>query len=308
MDTGDVFVDSFAGACAPGCSPWSAGIEFTLVKPHFEDNVAFSNMSSNGTSFENFTDIQFNYDTELAPRVWLERMGGGNLGFRVVYWQFDHEAATAAGSPDANGFGRITHPGFGDVDLSTTIPNSVYTADSSLNAYTIDFEGTKYLSRGIWNITTSAGLRFAEVEQFYRSSLLSAQGQTQGTINYSHVVEGVGPTLALRTQRPFSPRLSLFATGRASLLFGDGTSSLNAIEDQDLAASFTTTRTTTRNDVLPVGEVQVGFQVLPAMYGPWQPYVHVAMEGQLWSGAGNASGESGNLGFYGLNVALGFDW
>jgi hypothetical protein len=91
-------------------------------------------------------------------------------------------------------------------------------------------------------------------------------------------------------------------------LFGDSTSRLNAIEDQDLDAQLTTVRTTSRDDLLPVGDVQVGLQWTPASYGVWNPYLHVAMEGQFWGGAGNASSETGNLGFYGFNFALGMDW
>ncbi|MCA9262993.1 MAG: hypothetical protein KDA60_04070 [Planctomycetales bacterium] len=296
-----------AGSCAT-CNRWSAGVEFTLLKPHFEGNPAFTVMTSDGVTGENYTDSEFGYDTEFSPRVWIETLSQESLGFRVVYWQFDHAASNATVSPDANGFGRIDHPAFGDVDLSTTIPNSVYSADSDVNAYTIDMEGTKSFACGAWAVTASGGLRFGEIDQTYRSVLTDAQGQTQGTINYDHRIQGVGPTISVRTQRPFSRYLSLFATGRGSLLYGDSDSSLLAIEDQNLDNSFTTRRTTSRNDVLPIGDIQVGFQVTPSAWGVWQPYVHVAMEGQVWSGAGNASSEEGNLGFYGLNVALGFDW
>jgi hypothetical protein len=154
----------------------------------------------------------------------------------------------------------------------------------------------------------SAGLRFAEAEQGYRGTLRNAAGAAQGEINYNHLVHGIGPTLSLRTQRPFTPQLALFGFARGSLLYGNGESTLNAVQDQDLDTALTTNSSSTRDDLLPIGELQAGLQWTPPCPGIWHPYFHLALEGQLWGGAGNASSEQGNLGFFGFNVALGMDW
>ncbi len=81
-----------------------------------------------------------------------------------------------------------------------------------------------------------------------------------------------------------------------------------AVEDEDLANAFTTRRNTSRDDLLPISELQVGLQWMPTTGAIWHPYFHLAFESQLWNGTGNASSEDGNLGFYGLNVAVGLDW
>jgi hypothetical protein len=287
---------------------WSAGVEFTLVKPHLEGNVAFTTSDSDDVTFETLTDTEFNYDTELAPRVWIEFVRGGGLGMRVVYWQFDYAAANASGSPPANGFGAIIPPTFGEIDLVTTTPDSVYSATSALNAYTIDVEGTKSWGGGMWCAVASTGIRFGEMEQNYNSTLQNAQNLQQGTINYRHKIQGVGPTVGLRVQRPFLPRFALFGVARGSLLFGDADSTLLAVEDQDVTNAFTTRRTTSRDDLLPISEMQVGLQWTPNAGVVWHPYFHLAFESQLWNGAGNATTEDGNLGFYGLNLAVGLDW
>jgi hypothetical protein len=302
------------GLCgAPLCdscdgSMISAGVEFTFLKPHFESNLAFSTLQSDGATFENFSDTEFDYETQLAPRVWVEILQMGTLGFRASYWQFDHSSRVATGSPPSNGFGRISPPSFGDVDLSTSTPGSVFTAQSALNAYNIDLEGTKSFDCGLWGWMATGGLRYAESEQSYNGVLVNADGDTQGTVNFRNRIQGIGPTISIRTQRPFTSQLSLFGFARGALLFGDGVSALDSVEDQDLDNQLTTQSLSERDDLLPVGEMQVGFQWTPPTCGAWYPYVHVAMEGQLWNGAGNASSESGNLGFYGLNVALGMDW
>ncbi len=300
---------TYDGFCDEGCGPrFSLGVDFTFLKPHFENNVAFTTLDSDGATTETFTDSEFNYDTELAPRVWLEMLQCGNMGLRASWWQFDNAAAVASGSPPANGFGRISTPMFGSVDLSTTVPNSTYTARSNLKANNVDLEGTTAFNCGDWGWMATAGLRYATMEQTYNSSLTNQANATQGTINYFHELRGIGPTVSARTQRPLTGQLSLFGLARGSLLFGDSTSQLNAVEDQDLDAQLTTVQSTSRDDLLPVGDVQVGLQWTPVSYGVWNPYLHVALEGQFWGGAGNASSETGNLGFYGFNFALGMDW
>jgi hypothetical protein len=287
---------------------WSAGFQFTFVKPHFDTNPAFTIMESDGDTFESFTEIDFDYDTELTPRVWIEVLQCESLGLRVSYWQFDNSAATASASPPANGFGRIIPPTFGDVDLSTSIPNSMYTANTSLNAYNVDIEATHSFDCGAWGWLAGAGLRFADISQSYVSQLVDPQGNTQGTIDFGHRVQGIGPILSARTQRPFTPQFALFGIARGALLFGDSDSSLMAVEDQDLDSELTTSQVTMRDDLLPIGELQVGLQWTPPCVCGWYPYLHLAMEGQVWPGAGNASSEEGSVGFYGFNVALGVDW
>ena len=258
-------------------------------------------------SAENFSDTQFDYSQELAPRVWVEVLGSDALGMRAIYWQFDHAAGTAVGQPPANGFGSIIPPDFGNIDLSTTVPGSQFTANSDINAYTIDLELTKAMNWGRCGFLTAFGLRYAEIQQSYTGELQNEMNVTQGTVNFRHSVNGIGPTLAMRSERPLTRQLGLFGTARGAVLFGDGDTLLTAVEDLDLDDQLTTTQTTTRDDLLPIGELQCGIQWTPGCIGVWHPYLHVALEGQVWGGVGDASSEDGNLGFFGFNVALGFD-
>ena len=151
-------------------------------------------------------------------------------------------------------------------------------------------------------------MRVAEVEQTYAATLTNAAGDQQGNLQFLHQTEGFGPTISLRTQRPFGNQFALFGMARGSLLFGDGSMSLIAVEDEDLANQLMTNMSSIRDDILPIGEVQVGLQWTPANCGAYFPYMHLALEGQLWQGVGNSSSEDGNLGFFGFNFAMGFDW
>ena len=316
---GDTFCDSECGGCGPSdlgimtsnllaVPRWSAGVEFTLLRPHFESNPAFTTLVSDGDTTNDFTQTEFQFDRELSPRVWVEALSHERFGVRATWWNFDHSAETAIGIPDANGFGEISHPPFGTVDISTTIPDSQLTANHELNATTVDIEATKALQVGCAGWLTGFGFRFADLEQSYNAVTQDENGVTTGTIDYLHQIEGFGPTISIRTSRPFTNQLSIFGAARGSLIFGDGESQLTAVEDVDIDDSLTTTETLSRDDLLPIGELQLGLQWTPPAYGVWIPYLHFAMEGQVWSGAGNASSEDHNLGFFGFNVAVGIDF
>ena len=299
---------SFVSSLCLGVPKWSAGFEFTLLRPHFENNPAFTILESDGDTSNSLTQTQFQFDRELAPRVWIEALSNDRFGVRAIWWNFDHSSDTMVGAPPGNGFGEVSPPLFGTVDLSTTVPGSRFTASHDLRATTIDLEATKSLQVGQMGWLTGFGFRYGEIVQRYNGSLENENNVQTGTIDYSHQVEGFGPTLSVRSQRPWSSQLMLFGIARGSLLFGTGESQLTAVEDLNLDDRLTTTESLSRNDLIPIGELQLGVQWTPPACGALRPYMHVAMESQLWGGAGNASSEDENLGFFGYNIALGFDF
>jgi hypothetical protein len=290
--------------CGSSRQGWTAGFEAVFVKPRFDDNVAFTVMESDGASFENFTDHEFDYDLAVSPRVWLGYEAATGLGLRMQYWQFDQDANDAVASPPANGFGRITHPTFGLVDITTTIPTNSFSAASTLNVYAIDLEGTKRADFDSWWLVASGGLRYASTEQSYLAQLRNAAGNLRGEVDFQQQLEGVGPTVSLYAARNLFGNVAVFGMARGSLLYGDGETSLRAGEDLDLQQPFLTRRDTSREDLLPVGEMQLGVEWSPSWSG-WQPFVRSALEGQVWDGVGNAVSEDGSLGFFGFTLGVG---
>ena len=286
-------------------SAYSVGFEFTFLKPRFENNPAFTTMDSDGASFEDFNDTEFDYDLELAPRLWIEHACDNGLGLRALYWQFDHSPGSAVDSPPANGFGRIDNPPFGTVDISSTIPTDTYLATSDLNAFTIDLEATKITDFCSWSLGLSGGLRYAEVEQSYFAELRDAAGTARGRIDFDHRISGVGPTISLHASRTCFYDVIFFGMARGSLLYGDGESRLAAGEDLDLANPFFTNQVSQREDLLPIGEMQIGIDWSPPVRSAYQPFMSLALEAQFWNGVGNATSEDGNLGFFGFKVGLG---
>ena len=116
---------------------------------------------------------------------------------------------------------------------------------------------------------------------------------------------GAAGTIFAETRRALgSSGLSLFASGRASLLYGDR--KYQAIDHQ--FGAFADSARTVDDTTLRIGEVQIG--------GIWSTdfscgasaFAQVAGEAQIWDGAGNSSQPSGDdLGLMGFNVTFGVE-
>jgi len=193
---------SGSGACYR--AGWYSGVEAVYVKPYFEEGVAASP----------------SYDFEVSPRVWLGYQTSSGLGWRVRYWQFDHDANPVVDPLD----GLERH---------------------SLQAQVLDLDVTQFLSFGGFEMTASGGVRYAR----FKADSFDA---TNGTMNTDF--EGIGPTLALDMRRPLGNRLSLIANGRTSVLFGD--TRLQRADDPVFGA-FTVTKD---DDLVCSLETQVGFE------------------------------------------------
>ncbi len=289
---------------------WYAGFEATFLQPRFADNTAFTVMESDGSSFENFSDTEFDYGLEFAPRVFVGLKFCDGVGFQATWWQFGHDPDALSAQPPANGFGEISSPQFGDFDISTTIPGDTFSAASGLDAYTIDLEVTTCGGFSSWLIGVSGGVRYASLEQRYFAQTADSNADLLEQIDFQHTNEGFGPTISLSGSLPVNGQIDLFCKGRGSLLFGDATSRLNAGEDLDLSTPFTTSKNSSRSSLLPIAELQLGLRWRGAQhrYGVWQPFATVGMEAQHWSEVGDVAGEVGDLGFFGLVTSVGASW
>ena len=302
--------DCIGDCCSPVSKSFYVGFEATFVKPRFEDNSAFTVMTSDGALFETFNEIEFDYDMDFTPRVFVGWQNCDGLGLRATWWQFDHAAADLSANPPANGFGEVALPPFGDVDISSNIATDTFSAASDLNAYTLDLEATKQTSFSSWNLGVGGGIRYASAEQHYFAQVRETGNVLRDQVDFQHSIEGIGPTISIDAYRPWSHQLGTFCKARGSVLFGDGESRLSAGEDLDLANSFTTTRNTSRDDLLSIAEIQVGvrWQASQNRRRVVKPFLTSAFEGQIWNGAGNATSEDGNLGFVGISAGGGLNW
>lgn len=298
------------GSCQLAPQRWYTGFEATFVKPYFGNNVAFTTTDNSGTN-STISETDFDYDLEFSPRVFLGwNRDCDDVGFRATWWQFDHSASTAETNPPVSGLGNVALPEFGGVTIESVTPTDVITADSSLNAYTIDLEATKTTNFCSWQFGMSGGFRYAYLEQGYLGLLSDDSLNALDQVDFSHSIEGFGPTIGFEAFRPYGCQSGVFCKARGSLLFGDSKSSLIADQDLSLTTPSRVTQTTASDDILSICELQVGYrwQADPCRCRGVQPFLSIAMEGQLWDGAGNASTQDTAMGFFGFNSAIGLNW
>jgi len=303
-------------AAAGGCY---AGFEATFLKPHYQDNPGvMENVQSTFTGEnrnEVFTD-DFSFDTEFAPRIFAGWENCCGVGVRVTWWDFGGDGTVDPISPVAVATpvtsASVATPTFGGFSaLGTGSSLDTLTTATWLDAYTIDIEGTKSTTFCCWDLGVSCGLRYAEIEQSTTASLSNATIDPAAQLSYRQSLDGIGPTLALSAHRPIGAQIGVFGKARGSILFGDGESQLQSTSFGTGGASNNTTfLQTNRDDVLSILELQIGcmWKGDPGAYSTFVPFATVALEGQLWQGAGNASSEDGSMGFFGLNSGMGVRW
>jgi hypothetical protein len=293
-------------------SPWQCygGFEATFLKPHFGSNNAYT-VTNNTANTSSSAVTDFKYDLEFSPRVFVGwNRDCDDLGFRATWWHFDHSANAATGNPPSNGLGELTPPSFGDVDLSSNVPTDSFTATTGVNAYTLDIEATKATQFRAWQFGVGGGFRYARIEQDYVGVLSDSGDDVLSNVAYEQSIQGFGPTFSLEAFRTVNCDSGLFAKARGSVLFGDSKSRMVAGEDLSLTTPFITNATTASDDILTICELQVGYrwQAPASSCRLIRPFGSVALEGQMWDGAGNASSQDGNMGFFGFNSAVGINW
>ena len=313
---------SVCGGAAGGCY---VGFEATFLKPHYERNIAFNEDETVDTGNTNTSQVDFfadnyEYNTEFSPRVFVGWENCCGVGVRATWWQFDHGADLINVRPIATS--NIATPVFGE--STATSPNNVgrglailadptqaLSLQTGIDAYSIDIEGTKATNFCCWDLGVGCGIRYARVEHSTRGTTVDDQDGQIGDLAYRQSLEGIGPTISLYAFRPLSCQCGVFGRARGSLLFGDGDSSLTTtLTDVAAGATGTFNEAVTRDDVLPIFEMQVGWQWQGAtpVYATYVPFATIALEGQFWHGAGNASSEDGSLGFFGVTSGMGVRW
>jgi hypothetical protein len=312
---GDCCGDTCGGCdacCQESCCAhefcFAAGYAFVFLKPHFENDIAFTT-TTQVTGGQQIGETGFDYDLEVTPRVWLEICKPTQLGFRVTYWQFDH----ASPRRDAEvGAGQVVQPpndfavplGADPIAFAATT-GDFFRAQADLKIDVLDFEGTKWTDFCSWQFGTTGGLRYAALRHSYDVEIFNDDDELEDLLDSSHRFDGIGPTFSVEARRPMGC-LTWFSMGRGSLLYGNGKRSFRALDTiTPGGVGLTTTSLHRRNDVVTAAELQVGLEWCNQCCSGKRFFCRTAMEGQVWQGFGNASEEDGDLGLFGFHVALG---
>lgn len=205
-----------AAACRPA-SCWSGGIDLLWMRPRFDQNVAFIIDPPIGNR-----SVPFDYDSSLAPRVWLGWERDCGSGVRAGYFRFDDVAETerATAIPGATpvyvfvygASGNLTRNAYGD--LGETL-----VANHSLRIESLDLEFTKRFAWGTLQGIAGVGLRWAELEQHMRTDGFQAGGILEEAVTNDLMLAGIGPTVSLDiSNRLWGTPLGWYGRGRGAFL------------------------------------------------------------------------------------------
>ncbi len=237
-----------SGCCDPCCRPSGviAGAEATFLKPHFS--------AGSGA----FDDFDWNY--EIAPRIWAGYQGSDGLGYRIRYWEFDHRQRDPDG---AN--------------------NDAQTVDT----YIIDLEMVDSMSLGCyWDASVFGGFRYLEFGH-ERVLLNDAGGLVDGQ---AYGNSSLGLTLGGELRRCIGNGLAGYGNVRMSVLMGDEkefvvTNGAFVQRDEEL------------DNIYYIWEAQTGVQWTRELQDNGYLFARAGVEVQIWdnmagSGAGalNAAG------------------
>lgn len=313
----------------PAASICLKGLEFGggvyVLYPHWETNPAFTvTREINGVT--QIRQEDFKYNTDFTPVGWVSYTTGSGLGVRARGWRFDQTASTFILND-----GSATYSSAAPLGLQnqSTTNGDQLRYDSTLKINVVDLEAINDLNLGLWALKFGGGLRYAHMSQSYTHTEVPVTSLVDA-ISSGHQFRGIGPTFSVEVRRQLGMGglgtfglgggpigVSLYGSGRGSLLFGTGKQDAFQVANGDL----TTLASTSRDDLLPVAELEIGAEFSKQMgHARW--FVQAALVGQVWFGAGNAannelipvnvdpevSDNSANLGLFGGKLVVGVEF
>jgi major outer membrane protein len=272
--------------CEPVRSGWFAGADYRLIRTHFSEAVAFATLTGGiGPQGPDLrvaaSELRFDYRSSFA--IFAGYHINDYSDVRFSYWHLD--TSTGVTGAAASPFQAIVDP-FGNIaPFGTTIDT---TASVKLNVY--DLEYLRRIEDPTWptSVLYSAGLRFANVNQFYDSTIL-AGGNVASDGLFRVNWFGVGPYASLtgRIWAGSARRFSMFAKAGAALLVGKN----DITTDVSVTGGFTGGQTASRILVVPVLESELGASWQPSdrwqLSAGWlvQAWFDLGVSGGTFSGA-----------------------
>jgi hypothetical protein len=280
----------------------SAGASIFFAKPHMKESFQANILDvTTGTS----QLIPLDYDYQASPRLWVAYQGSNDLGLRLGYWKFDHQAnqfsqaATATQFPSANAT-TVIFP----ATITTAAPGEVLLVDNSLKVQTIDLEGTVPIQLGSVQLQGTAGIRYASMRQSFNASA-SGVFPTR-TLSSIRSFEGTGLTVGLEAQKSISSNFSLIGDVQGSLLFGEKTLARSVVGDVTPNSPPPNVLLNNADEVSGIFELGLGIQWNVPVTDQADFFLQGKYENSLWTAAGFPTLTF--LGFDGFSATAGLVW
>ncbi len=342
--------DPFApGLCATPCSPaggslidqlrpgFTAGASLYLLQPYMPNNVAFATTTGLGTPGPATTATDFNWSFKPAFDIWAGINLGDGFGIRARWFHLDGSSETmfASNGPGTTTTGIAPSPNlptlpggatFGSPGLllNSGVGKDLLSFTSSLRIDAVDGEATYDWQTDRWAFQVGGGGRYLTMSQSYNAKLINNphDGVTLETqnLNYIHNFSGGGTTIDfLALMRVGQTNLSLYASGRESLLVGKSTEQINYVQVVDDPRGLTNggafpfhsmnnpSSSNSTYNLLSVTEIELGLEY-GRNWGRTHCFVRAGVVNQVYFGAGSASRMDGDLGLFGGRFVVGLNY
>jgi hypothetical protein len=271
--------------CCPTRYPgFYAGGEITALRP-FVGGTCLDTPCFLESALSVQDKVLPDFDTYVAPRLWLGYTSCSGVGCRVRWWRMDLNASDSIDFTDA------------------TQNRFVGDTSASLDVQVLDFEVTDtFTVAGKWDVLASGGVRYVDFDWSKTTEGVLSIGSTDFQ-DFSHDgigFEGVGPTAAIEARRPWFHRLGLFANVRGSLMFGK----MNVLTISETIPPF-------RADIFEQGdlggmvrsiwEAQLGVDCTHELWRGTYLTTRVAGEAQYWS---SMLANNNDIGFVGMTASV----
>jgi hypothetical protein len=302
------------------CPTWFASTEFLFLGVDAGTNgsgsIAIDDAGTGAVDVAGVGGAGYD-DFTYAPRLALGRHLGELWSVAGRFWYLsDFDSEGSAFAPPISNIGAAS--------------------DQHVRMYTIDVElNRKIVTQGDWKLDGAFGVRHGSFDindTASTAAAFSVNDFSSSSISTGSGFDGTGLTTALTGRHQLgNSRAHLFASGRSSLLWGDGSSSAfaTAYSVDGGGAGFAANGAIAEGDTeLWINEIQVGIQWEFALRQlPAKAFFRTAFEYQNWDlgGDGNAfatstaaatttaataTARSGDaeIDLYGLGIATGFTW
>jgi hypothetical protein len=300
--------ESFGGITSASRGHVVGGVEFLLVRPSFSEAIAFARgeLVAGALNLQG-TPIAFDYEPSGRAYVGYQ-FADTDLALTFTYWNVSAEASIdgTVGAPNefiVDPFGNGVDPmGF---FVPGIVGDQVRTQTSvDLNVYDLDLVAPVVGASPHLTYTWTAGIRWADLDQFYRSEVLDA-GVTIGQGDYHVNYSGVGPHFGFRGCRYLGRRQRLSIRGNltGSVLVGTYDVAFSTTPAAPFAGA-TQSESGTRTIPVVEGELGLGLLITESFQvsGGWlfQSWWDLGTSGGTFGGLFNGADDGNIMGFDGL--------
>jgi hypothetical protein len=272
------YSDPACVTCYPHRNPWFGGAEYRYIRPSFSEAVGFALVTDSfAGGFQRQVvaeELRFDYDS--SARFFLGLHVGDSQDIRFSYWNLDSDVNVSgiagAGQTIVDPFGNL---GVAGSSISTN-------AGVNLNVFDLEYVQTMNFPCQNADFLYSAGLRFANVEQNYDSTIRNAGNVATSVGVFAANYDGVGPYFSLTGSTSRKQQFSLLGKAGAALLIG----SYDVTSGVTIPGVATGGQSADRIRAVPILEGELG--------GAWHPTdqftLSVGWLFQAWFNIGTSGG------------------